>query len=143
MHEKVREEHHLDLYATKKSMRVENGTTKMSEDNRGAKRCFMDGFHRSTHFAIHIKFIGELLEDGSISVEYCKTEMKILDLFTKSLPETRHSDLCEKIGIDLIGIRESRRCVSIVILSYTLLRFDLSIFLRHHITFSCNLVDFI
>ena len=42
-------------------------------------------YGRSKHREIRYQFIRELVENGDIKMEFCKSEQQIADIFTKSL----------------------------------------------------------
>ena len=57
-------------------------------------------FHkRSKHIDTRYHFIRELVNNGEIYLEFCKSEDQLADIFTKALPKSNFEYLREKLGI--------------------------------------------
>uniref|UniRef100_A0A1X7T3K7 Reverse transcriptase Ty1/copia-type domain-containing protein n=1 Tax=Amphimedon queenslandica TaxID=400682 RepID=A0A1X7T3K7_AMPQE len=57
-------------------------------------------FHdRSKHIAIKYHFIRDQVKDGTVELNYCKTEEMLTDVFTKGLSGERFHMLTNKIGV--------------------------------------------
>lgn len=54
---------------------------------------------RTKHIEIKHHFIRELMAKGEVKLESCGTEEQLADLMTKSLPRSKHEELCSKLGI--------------------------------------------
>jgi len=63
-------------------------------------------FHsRRKHIDIQHHFIRELVQQGFISFEFCKSEYQIADIFTKALPKDRLEKLISLLGIQKLDIK--------------------------------------
>jgi hypothetical protein len=51
------------------------------------------------HIEIHFHFIRQLVEDGSIELQYCPTEAQIANIFTKSLGPKEYVKSRDKFGV--------------------------------------------
>ena len=57
-------------------------------------------FHgRSKHIEIRYHFIRELVENGDIKMEFCKSEQQLVDIFTKPLGIGPFVQLRESLGV--------------------------------------------
>ena len=57
-------------------------------------------FHgRSKHIEIRYHFIRELVENGDIKMEFCKSEQQLADIFTKPLGIASFVHLRESLGV--------------------------------------------
>ena len=57
-------------------------------------------FHgRSKHIEIRYHFIRELVENGDIKMEFCKSEQQLVDIFTKPLGIESFVHLREYLGV--------------------------------------------
>ncbi|XP_073111778.1 uncharacterized protein [Elaeis guineensis] len=57
-------------------------------------------FHSCTrHIAIKHYFIQEVVEEGEVPVQFCKTSEQLVDIFTKALPIEKFQQLREFLGV--------------------------------------------
>jgi hypothetical protein len=57
-------------------------------------------FHeRTKHVDTQCHFIGQLVEDGTIELQYCPTEDQTANISTKSLGPKKHVKFRKKLGI--------------------------------------------
>ena len=57
-------------------------------------------FHaRTKHIEIQYHFVREKLLDGTITLEYCKTEDNVADLFTKALQQAMVQKHSRSLGL--------------------------------------------
>lgn len=57
-------------------------------------------FHGKTkHFNIMLFFLREIQKDGAIALVYCKTEVQVVDVFTKPLSVSKFEFLRSKLGV--------------------------------------------
>jgi hypothetical protein len=57
-------------------------------------------FHeRTKHVDVHCHFIRQLVEDGSIKLQYCPTEDQTADILTKSLGLEKYVKFWDKLGV--------------------------------------------
>lgn len=57
-------------------------------------------FHsKIKHIAIKHQFIRNVIEEGQVKLEYCKSEEQLADIFTKALPRDRFQRLREALGV--------------------------------------------
>ena len=74
-------------------------------DNQSAMNISIDPFtrHRTKHVDIHMHYIKELMHDRSIILQYCSTNEKIADLFTKSFSENKFTYFRSLLGVSSSG----------------------------------------
>ena len=64
-------------------------------------------FHGKTkHFNIKLYFLREVQKEGEVSLQYCKTEDQLVDIFMKALPKGRFENLREKLGVNSYWCKE-------------------------------------
>jgi hypothetical protein len=70
-------------------------------DNQGVMKLAKNPvFHeRTKHVDTHCHFIRQLVEDGTIELQYCPTEDQTADIFTKSLGPEKHVKFRKKLGV--------------------------------------------
>ena len=70
-------------------------------DNQGVIKLAKNPvFHeRTKHLDLHCHFIIQLVDDGSIELQYCPTKDQTADIFTKSLGLDKHVKFRDKLGI--------------------------------------------
>jgi hypothetical protein len=70
-------------------------------DNQGVLKLAKNPvFHKHTkHVEIHCHFIRQLVEDGSIELQYCPIEDQTADIFTKSLGPEKYVKFWDKLGV--------------------------------------------
>ena len=57
-------------------------------------------FHeRTKHIEVHCHFIRQLVEDGSIELQYCPIEDQTVDILTKSLGPEKYAKFRDKLGV--------------------------------------------
>ena len=54
---------------------------------------------KTKHIAIKYRYLRELVQDEEVKMEYANTKEKIVDIFTKALPNDTHEYLIGKIGV--------------------------------------------
>ena len=65
-----------------------------SVGNRSAKS-------RTKHIDVRLKFCGEVVRDGLLTIQYVPSAENIADIFTKPLPTARFRELCSKLVRDV------------------------------------------
>jgi hypothetical protein len=70
-------------------------------DNQGVIKLAKNPvFHEHTkHVEVHCHFIRQLVEDGSIELQYCPTEDQTADILTKSLGPEKYVKFRDKLGV--------------------------------------------
>ena len=57
-------------------------------------------FHQKTrHINRRYHFIRDAIQDGTIELNYCRTEEQLADIFTKALPKDRFEYLRPALGV--------------------------------------------
>ena len=57
-------------------------------------------FHeRTKHVEVHCHFIRQLVEDGSIELQYCPIEEQTADVLTKALGREKYVKFQDKLGL--------------------------------------------
>ena len=56
-------------------------------------------YTKTKHIAIKYHYLGELVQDEEVRLEYVNTKEKIADIFTKYLPKDKHEYLRGKLGV--------------------------------------------
>ena len=57
-------------------------------------------FHKKTkHFNIKLFFLRELQKEGSVGLKYCKSDLQLVDIFTKPLSRSKFEFLRGKLGV--------------------------------------------
>ena len=81
---------------------IQTDSTKVFVDNQAAIAISNNSvFHGKTkHFNIKLYFLREVQKEGEVSLQYCKTEDQLADIFTKALPKGRFENLREKLGVN-------------------------------------------
>lgn len=89
---------------------TQNGATTTFCDNRSAIAMTRNPVlhNRTKHIAIKHHFIRELVVEGEVELEFCRTDQQLADLFTKSLSRGKFEEFRDKL---LIGNFESRGSV--------------------------------
>lgn len=54
---------------------------------------------RTKHISIRHHFIRELVEEGTMSIEYVPSKSQLADIMTKPLPGPSHRDLLRLVGV--------------------------------------------
>ena len=74
------------------------------EDNQSAIQMTKNPqYHgRAKHIGIKFHFIRELVEDGTVSIQYCPTEEMVADMLTKGLPQHQFTKLRHLAGVRLM-----------------------------------------
>ena len=80
---------------------TETGATLIYEDNQGAISMAKNHvFHKRTkHVQIRYHFVREAVEQGTIILEYCRTDDMLADSFTKGLARDKFEKLRAGIGL--------------------------------------------
>ena len=80
---------------------VPNGPT-MMEDNQGAIAIARNpvAHARTKHINIRYHFVREAVQEGTVDLRYCPTNVMLADLLTKSLPRGRFENLRLAMGMD-------------------------------------------
>ena len=60
-------------------------------------------WQRTKHVDIHMHYIRELVHDKTIILQYCPTDEKIADIFTKKFTEKKFTYLCSLLGMSSSG----------------------------------------
>ena len=58
---------------------------------------------RTKHVVIHMHYIRELVHDRTIILQYCPTDEKIVDIFTKIFLEKKFTYLRSLLGVSSSG----------------------------------------
>ena len=76
-------------------------TTPMLCDNQGVIKLAKDPIsHEHTkHVEVHCHFIKQLVEDGSIGLQYCPTEDRTSNILTKALGPEKYVKFQDKLGL--------------------------------------------
>ena len=79
----------------------ESGRTLIYEDNQGAiSMAKKPVFHKRTkHIQIRYHLVREAVEEGTITLVYCRTSEMLADSFTKALPREQFERLRNGIGL--------------------------------------------
>ena len=82
-------------------MQDQEGATKIYCDNNSTiELSKKHAFHkRSKHIDIRYHFIRELINNGQIYLEFCKSEDQSVDIFSKPLAKERFEHLRKGLGI--------------------------------------------
>ena len=81
--------------------RKENGTTIYCDNIFSIALSKNSVFHgRRKNIEIRYHFIRELVENGDIQMEYCKSEQQLTNIFTKPLGIGSFVHLRESLGVD-------------------------------------------
>ena len=77
------------------------GPTTLYEDNQGTIAIARNpiSHSRTKHIDIKYHFVRDAVQEGTIELIYCPTEVMIADLLTKGLPRVRHNTLCKSVGL--------------------------------------------
>ena len=67
----------------------------LSQEQMEATDIFCD----DKYVEIKHHFIGKLIARGEVNLKSCRTEEQLADLMTKSLPQSKHEELCSKLGV--------------------------------------------
>ena len=80
---------------------TDTSPTLIYEDNQGAISMAKNPvFHKRTkHVQIHYHFVREAVEQGTIILEYCRTDDMLADSFTKALARDQFEKLRAGIGL--------------------------------------------
>ena len=80
---------------------TDTGPTLIFEDNQGAISMAKNPvFHKRTeHVQIRYHFVTEALEQGTITLEYCRTYDMLADSFTKALARDQFEKLLAGSGL--------------------------------------------
>lgn len=80
---------------------VQMNSTKVFVDNQAAIAISNNSiFHGKTkHFNVKLYFLGEVQKEGEVSLQYCKTEEQLADIFMKALPKGKFENSREKLGV--------------------------------------------
>ena len=78
-----------------------NQTSTLYSDNLGATYLYANPvFHtRMKHLAIDYHFVCDLVQSFAIQVVHVSTRDQLVNALTKSLPQPKLLDLCDKIGV--------------------------------------------
>ena len=80
--------------------RQEDGTTIYCDNISSIALSKNPVFHgRSKHIEIKYHFIRELVENGDIKMEFCKSEQQLADIFTKPLGIGTFVHLRQSLGV--------------------------------------------
>jgi hypothetical protein len=95
---KILGEHGLPIYTS----------TTIYYDNRSTIQIVENHFSHSkmNHVQIHAHYLRHLVHEYVVSLEYCRTNDQVLDIFTKHLGETRFINLGMMLGIHEVTIME-------------------------------------
>eukprot|EP00253_Pinus_taeda_P021973 PITA_21973 len=61
--------------------------------------------HRK-HIELHMHFIGKLIHDHVLEVQYCSTDDQVADIFTKALTEAKFTKLRFMVGVQEVVTKE-------------------------------------
>lgn len=78
-----------------------NTPTMVSQDNQSVIAIAANPVHhaRIKHMEIKTHFIREKINDGTVKLVYCPTELMIADILTKPLPPKQHMELVLRMGV--------------------------------------------
>lgn len=70
-------------------------------DNQGTIALAENPIHhaRTKHLDIQLQFVRDSIENGTIKLQYCPTDVMLADIMTKALAKERHGRMCELIGM--------------------------------------------
>ena len=70
-------------------------------------------FHEHTkHIDVHCRFIKKIVEDDKVELQYCTTQEKTEDIFTKPLGPNKFVKFRDKLGV--FSRKPSRKDVSVI-----------------------------
>ncbi|KAH7848490.1 hypothetical protein Vadar_003382 [Vaccinium darrowii] len=79
------------------------GTTLFCDNSSAISLTKNPVFHgKSKHIRIKFHFIRDLVKDGEIVVEYCKTQDQLADIFTKALKCDTFNKMKKKLGMTVV-----------------------------------------
>jgi hypothetical protein len=83
-------------------------STLLNCDNKGAIRLALNpGTHQRTkHIDIKHHFIRELVENGTVELQYVESGRQLADVLTKGLPKARHTENSRELGLTMSGQEE-------------------------------------
>ena len=70
-------------------------------DNQGVMKLAKNPVFRehTKHADTHCHYIRQIVEDGTIELQYCPTENQTIEIFTKSLGPEKHVKFQKKLGV--------------------------------------------
>jgi hypothetical protein len=70
-------------------------------DNQGAIALAENPIHhaRTKHLDVQLQFVRSSIENGTIKLQYCPTDIMLADIMTKALARDKHSNMRELIGM--------------------------------------------
>eukprot|EP00253_Pinus_taeda_P005386 PITA_05386 len=77
-------------------------------DNESSIQLSKDPVHhqRRKHIELHMHFIGKLIDDHVLEVQYCSTDDQVADIFTKALIEAKFNKLQFMVGVQEVVTKE-------------------------------------
>ena len=91
---------------SKDLLQAQEESTQIFFDNKSAIALSKNHvFHKSSkHIDVRFHFIKELVNNGEIHLDYCRSEEQLADIFTEALPKENFEYLRENLGV--IGVEE-------------------------------------
>ncbi|MCO5594326.1 hypothetical protein L7F22_048356 [Adiantum nelumboides] len=72
-------------------------------------------FEKTKHIAMKLKFIRELIQEGTIELTHVRSDQQLADFLTKSIPKAKHLESCQQLGICNLNYQLRGVCADIAL----------------------------